>query len=84
MTIGEVIKNCRWKRDWSMRQLSEESGVARQTVSDAEYGRRGTSVAVFVQMLDAMGYELVVAEKINGKQKFRLAEAVIDKNERSK
>lgn len=84
MTIGEIIKKCRWKKEWSMRKLSEESGVARQTICDAEYGRRGTSVAVLVTLLDAMGYELVVAEKINGKQKFRLAEAVIDKNERSK
>lgn len=80
MTIGEVIKNCRWKRNWSMRQLAEESGVARQTVCDAEYGRRGTSVAVLVEMLDAMGYELVVAKKINGKQKYRLVEAIIDKH----
>lgn len=82
MTIGEVIKNCRWKRNWSMRQLAEESGVARQTVTDAEYGRRGTSVAVLVEMLDAMGYELVVAEKIDGEQtqKYRAVEAVIGKN----
>lgn len=82
MTIGEVIRSCRWKREWSMRQLSEESGVARQTVTDAEYERRGTSVAVLVAMLDAMGYELVVAEKIDGEQtqKYRLVEGVIDKN----
>lgn len=79
MTTGEVIKMCRWKKEWSVRQLAEESGVARQTICDAEYNRRGTSVAVLIAMLDAMGYELVVSEKINGKQKFRIAEGVIDK-----
>lgn len=79
MTAGEIIRKCRWDKEWSVRKLSEESGVARQTICDAEYNRRGTSVAVLIAMLDAMGYELVVSEKISGKQKFRIAEAVIDK-----
>ena len=81
MTLGEVLKNCRWKQGWSQRQLSEQSGVARQTISDAESCYRSTSVAVLIELLDAMGFELVVSEKINGEQtkKYRVAEAVIGK-----
>lgn len=81
MTLGEVLKNCRWKQGWSQRQLSEQSGVARQTISDAESCYRSTSVAILIELLDAMGYELVVSEKINGEQtkKYRVAEAVIGK-----
>lgn len=81
MTLGDVVRQCRWKKGWSVRTLSEKSGVARQTIADAEYCRRGTSVAILIELLDAMGYELVVSEKINGEQtkKYRIAEAVIGK-----
>ena len=82
MNLGDAVRSCRWKRGWSQRQLSEQSGVARQTISDAEQCHRSTSVAILVELLDAMGYELVIAEKIeNGKQtqKYRIAEAVIGK-----
>lgn len=79
MTTGEIIKKCRWSKDWSVRKLSEESGVARQTIFDAEYGRRNTSVSVLVELLDVMGYELIVSKKINNKaQKYRNTEAVIN------
>lgn len=81
MTVGEIIRQCRWKKEWSIRTLSEESGVARQTITDAEYGKRCTSASILIELLDAMGYELIVSEKIDGEQtkKYRVAEAVIDK-----
>ena len=82
MTLGEIVRQCRHKKGWSVRVLSEESGVARQTITDVEYGRRGTSVAVLIELLNTMGYELVVAKKVKDgeqTQKYRIAEAVIDK-----
>lgn len=81
MTVGEVIRMCRWEKGLSARKLSEKSGVAKQTIYDAEYGRRSTSVSVLIELLDIMGYELVVTKKINGEQtqKYRVAEAVIGK-----
>lgn len=81
MTLGDVVRQCRWKKGWSIRTLSEKSGIARQTITDAEYCRRGTSVAILIELLDAMGYELIVSEKINGEQtkKYRVVEATIDK-----
>ena len=75
MTVGEIVKKCRWEKEWSVRTLSEESGVARQTITDAEYGRRNTSVAVLAELLDAMGYEITVSKKRDGKR--RTVDAVI-------
>ena len=69
MTVGEIVKKCRWEKEWSIRTLSEESGVARQTITDAEYGRRNTSVAVLAELLDVMGYEIVISKKQGGKQR---------------
>lgn len=82
MTLGEVVKQCRYKKGWSVRVLSKKSGVARQTITDAEYGYRGTSVSILIELLDAMDYELVVSEKIKDgeqTQKYRIAEATINK-----
>lgn len=81
MTLGEVVRQYRKKKGWSVQALSEASGVAKQTITDAEYGRRCTSVAILIELLDAMGYELIVVEKQNGKQKKkrRTTETVIDK-----
>ena len=79
MNVGEIIRQCRWANEWSVRKLSEESGIARQTICDAEYSRRNTSVAVLVELLDSMGYELVVSKKQVGK--YRVAEATITRNE---
>ena len=79
MTVGEVIKKCRWGNGLSQRMLSEASSIARQTIADAELGRRSTSVSVLVTLLDAMGYELLVAEKCEKPTKFRKTEAVIER-----
>ena len=82
MTVGEVVKQCRKAKEWSVRILSEESGVSKSAITDAEHNRRCTSVAILIDLLDAMGYELIVIKKAeNGEQtqKYRIAEAVIDK-----
>lgn len=81
MTFGKAVRQCRHKRGWSVKALSEESGVAKSTITDVEYGRRGTSVAVLIELLDTMGYELIVTEKQDGEQtqRHRIAEATIDK-----
>lgn len=81
MTTGEVIQKCRWSRGWTQQKLSDISGVPRQTIGSAELDKRGTSVAILTELLSAMGYELVVAKKINGEhtRKYRIAEAVISK-----
>ena len=80
MTLGEIVRKCRWGKGWSVRTLSEKSGIARQTITNAEYGRRGTSVAILIELLDTMGYELIVSEKIKNEEqtrKYRSVEAVI-------
>ena len=69
MTVGEIVRKCRWEKEWSIKTLSDKSGVARQTITDAEYGRRNTSVAVLAELLDSMGYELAVSKKQDGQQR---------------
>lgn len=62
--------------------LSARTGIARSTITDAERGQRATSVPILVELLDVMGYELIVVRKAkNGKQtqKRRIAEATVSK-----
>ena len=82
MTVGEAVRQCRRAKEWSAKTLSEESGVSKSTITDAEYNRRCTSVAILIDLLDAMGYELIITKKTKDgekTQKRRIAEAVIDK-----
>ena len=79
MRVGEIVKECRQAKGMTQKQLSEMSGVARQTVADVESGRHGTSVAILTDLLDAMGYELAVVKKGDGQQTQRNIEAVISK-----
>lgn len=79
MRVGEIVKECRLTKGMTQKQLSEMSGVARQTVADVESGRHGTSVAILTELLDAMGYELAVVKKGDGQQTQRNIEAVISK-----
>lgn len=79
MRVGEIVKECRQTKGMTQKQLSEMSGVARQTVADVESGRHGTSVAILTELLDAMGYELAVVKKGDGQQTQRNIEAVISK-----
>ena len=69
MDIGKTIQRCRWSRGMSQRELSEKSGVARQTISCAEINRSGTSVAVLTTLLEAMDYKLIVVDTRNGNGK---------------
>ena len=79
MRVGEIVKECRQTKGMTQKQLSEMSGVARQTVADVECGRHGTSVAILTELLDAMGYELAVVKKDDGQQTQRSIKAVISK-----
>lgn len=79
MNTGRIIQKCRWSRNLTQRQLSELSGIPRQTIGSVELNHHSTSVAIFTDLLNAMGYELIVAERADGAetQKYRIAETVI-------
>ena len=69
MNTGEIIQKCRWTRNLSQHKLSEKSGVARQTISNAEINRRSTSVTVFVKLLNSMDYDLAIIDRKKGVSK---------------
>lgn len=80
MQIGKILQMCRWEKGLSQRGLEEISGVSRTTIGSIETNARGASVTVFAELLQAMGYELAVVEKQDGKQaqKYRAVKAVVD------
>lgn len=63
MNVGEIIQRCRWQRDLSQRELSELSGIPRQTIGGVELNKHSTSVAIFTTLLEAMGYRLFIVDE---------------------
>lgn len=66
MDTGKIIQRCRWQRNLSQRELSELSGIPRQTIGGAELNKHSTSVAIFTDLLEAMGYRLVIVDVKHG------------------
>lgn len=62
MDTGKIIQRCRWQRNLSQRELSELSGIPRQTIGGVELNKHSTSVAIFTDLLEAMGYRLMVVD----------------------
>lgn len=81
MNTGKILQKCRWEKNLSQEKLSRISGIPRQTIGSIELNKHSTSVAIFADLLNAMDYELIVAEKVKDgeqTQKYRTAKAVID------
>jgi len=58
---NEIIKLLRLQCGWTQERLSEKSGVSRTEISLLENGRHGMSVAVYRELLGAMGYKIQIA-----------------------
>lgn len=52
--LGEHIRTARTRRNVSLKEMSERLGIHRTVLSDAEHGKPGTAVSVYVSMLWAM------------------------------
>ena len=52
--LGSNIRTARLRRNISLVELSERLGVHRTVLSDAEHGKPGTSISVYVGMLWVM------------------------------
>lgn len=63
MGAGDTIRMIREKEGLSQRELGNISGISAQSVCNYEHGRNDPTTAVFRQLLEAMGYELVVRKK---------------------
>ena len=68
MNAGKIIQKCRWERGLTQRGLSEISGIPRNTIGSVELNRRGTSVAVFTRLLDAMDYGIIIIDRKKGRE----------------
>lgn len=60
--IGEVIKECRQKKGWSMRTLSMYADVQIKTILRIEHTGHGNLDSI-EKLLGAMGYELEVVPR---------------------
>lgn len=65
--LGMFVKMLRKDRCWSMHQLAEKAGVSVPTVSRLEKVERGVSWDIAVAILSALGYEVEIVKKGEGK-----------------
>jgi len=54
-TNGNSIRNLRYERGLTYRELAAKAGVNYSTIHRIEHGKRGASVAVLKRIADALG-----------------------------
>jgi len=54
-TLGVNLRTARLRRNLTMAEVADKLGVNRHVIADAENGKAGTGVAVYVGMLWVMG-----------------------------
>ena len=64
MTFKSAIKNIMAKQGMSQLRLAKLSNMAQTTVSSAI--RNGSKAEVYLQLLDVLGYEVIVRPKHRG------------------
>lgn len=66
MTDKEAVKMAMTERGWSQERLAKEMGKAQTNVTGyLNRGIKAMRVDVFVEMMEAMGYEVIVRDKMN-------------------
>ncbi len=53
-TLGANLRTARLRRNLTMTEVADKLGVGRHVISDAENGKPGTAIAVYVGMLWTM------------------------------
>lgn len=73
MNAKEIIKNILVMRGWSQKKLAEEAGFKGQS-NVTGYLNRGTSLRVdnLIQMIEAMGCEVVIRDKMGSKKEWKV------------
>lgn len=69
MNIRTIIKRVAKEKRISQEKLAEHSGIGSQSTLASRLSRENMSIKNALQMLDALGYELVVQPKTAGKRK---------------
>lgn len=60
---GEVLRSLRNQRGWSMKTMSEKSGVSAVAIWRVETERGGINMYTLERLLETLGYHLEVKEK---------------------
>ena len=55
--LGRRIRIARIRRGWSVADLADKAGINRNTLTGLELGKRGTTVAVCLTVLWALGLD---------------------------
>jgi len=61
--IGEAVRRIRRKGKISQRQLGDKVGVRQATISSLESGEPGTQLRTLMDVLAALGLELVIRQR---------------------
>lgn len=68
MKIGEAIKEAMKRQKTTQKRLAERIGAKSQSVISERLRMNNLSVDTVIEMLDAIGYELVIQEKKRGRR----------------
>lgn len=61
---GEVIKQLRNEKNFTLRELAARSGTSKSGLSRWEHGDRVPSVDVYIRILKALDADLVVTREV--------------------
>ena len=66
MTTAEIVKRARTNKNWTMKQLSEKSGVSLPTIWNIENERNTPSMDTMLALMRAMDYDIVFKPRYKG------------------
>lgn len=68
MRIGEAIKLAMKNQKTTQEKLAKMVGAKSQSVISQRLGMKNLSVNIVLEMLDAIGYEMIIQEKKRGRR----------------
>lgn len=73
MTGKEIVKEILLLRKWSQSKLAEEVGKSQTNITGyLNRGKNEMRLDVFVEMVEAMGCEVIVRDKMGSSEKWRV------------
>lgn len=60
---GEVVRAARLTRGWTQQQLADEARVGREWVSELERGKPSADMGLWLDVVDALGLRVSVAQQ---------------------
>lgn len=69
MKIGEAIKQALKNQKTTQQQLADRIGAKSQSVIAQRLRMNNLSIEIILEMLDAIGYEIVIQEKKPGRRR---------------